>query len=43
MQKLTVHKELIQDIAIGLGISPAFIEKDFYACKVLEELKRELK
>jgi predicted nucleotidyltransferase component of viral defense system len=38
MQKLMVDKEVIEDIAIELGISPSFIEKDFYACKILNEL-----
>ncbi len=37
MQKL-VDKELIRDLSIELGISPAFIEKDFYAVCVLKEL-----
>jgi predicted nucleotidyltransferase component of viral defense system len=31
-------KELINDISIELGINPAFIEKDFYAVIVLQEL-----
>lgn len=33
-----LDKEIIQDIATELGISPSFIEKDFYACKILDEL-----
>ncbi|HSA07518.1 MAG TPA: nucleotidyl transferase AbiEii/AbiGii toxin family protein [Candidatus Gastranaerophilales bacterium] len=37
MQKLA-DKELLQDISIELGINPAFLEKDFYAVLVLEEL-----
>jgi hypothetical protein len=37
MQKLA-DKELINDISIELGINPAFLEKDFYAVLVLQEL-----
>lgn len=33
-----VNKEIIEDVAIELGISPSFIEKDFYAVKILDEL-----
>jgi len=33
-----VNKEIIEDVAIELGISPSFIEKDFYAVKILNEL-----
>lgn len=38
MQKLIVDREVIEDISTELGISPSFIEKDFYACKILYEL-----
>ena len=33
-----VNREIIEDVAIELGISPSFIEKDFYAVKILKEL-----
>ena len=33
-----INREIIEDVAIELGISPSFIEKDFYAVKILNEL-----
>jgi len=39
MQKF-VNKEIIEDVAIELGISPSFVEKDFYAVKILDELSK---
>ena len=33
-----INKEIIEDVAIELGISPSFVEKDFYAVKILNEL-----
>lgn len=35
-----VNKEFIEDIAIELGILPSFIEKDFYAVRILDELSK---
>ena len=37
MKKL-FDKQNIEDIAMGLDTEPSFIEKDFYAVKILKEL-----
>lgn len=36
--KKQVNKQFIEDIATELDIEPSFIEKDFYAVKILKEL-----
>ena len=33
-------KQVIEDVAIDLGISPSFIEKDLYAVILLSELSK---
>lgn len=35
-----IDKEIIEDIAIEIGISPSFVEKDYYAVKILNELSK---